>query len=164
MAGEGGREGGGVHQLLVQLWVRKNYLSLSFLMCDARTNILFTFFMCFFQPPSLCLEHFPSEMQNLQHGFEAGESERQGYALVPEKPLIILNAVPTWTKLKKTTLQWRVLIMQLKMLATNQTCLPDCWWNFLRIIEPQVQQLQRTLSFFKLFVPKPVSGKRRHTK
>ena len=51
MAGEGGREGGGVHQLLVQLWVRKNYLSLSFLMCDARTNILFTFFMCFFQPP-----------------------------------------------------------------------------------------------------------------
>ena len=117
-----------------------------------------------FACPSLCLEHFPSEMQNLQHGFEAGESERQGYALVPEKPLIILNAVPTWTKLKKTTLQWRVLIMQLKMLATNQTCLPDGWWNFLRIIEPQVQQLQRTLSFFKLFVPKPVSGKRRHTK
>ena len=90
----------------------KSSLSLSFLMFDARTNdILFTFFMPFFSAsarfacPSLCLEHFPSEMQNLQNGFEAGKSERQGNALVPEKSLIILNAVPTWTKLKKTTLQ-----------------------------------------------------------
>jgi hypothetical protein len=37
-------------------------------------------------------------MQNLQNGFEARKSERQGNALVPEKPLIILNAVRTWTK------------------------------------------------------------------
>jgi hypothetical protein len=33
--------------------------------------------------------------------FEAGNSERQGNALVPEEPLIILNAVPTWTPQKK---------------------------------------------------------------
>ena len=123
----------------------KNSLSLSFLMFDARTNILFTFVMCFFF--SLRTVYLPVTVswslsfrnaKKLQNGFEAGKSERQGNALVSEKPLIILNAVSTWTKLKKTTLQWQALIMQSKMLATNQTCLPDCWWNFLRIIEPQV--------------------------
>jgi hypothetical protein len=37
-------------------------------------------------------------VQNLQNGFEAGNSERPGNVLVPEEPLTILNAVPTWTK------------------------------------------------------------------
>ena len=170
MAGEGGREGGGVHQLLVQLWVRKKNSLLKFF--DVCRSDQYFVYVCnvFFQPPHglparhCVLNTFLQKCKNLQNRLEAGKSERQGNALVPEKPLIILNAVSTWTKLKKTTLQWQVLIMQSKMLATNQTCLPDCWWNFLRIIEPQVQQLQRTLSFFKLFVPKLVSGKRRHTK
>ena len=105
----------------------KSSLSLGFLMFDTRTNILSTFFHEFFSAsarfacPSLCLEHFPSEMQNLQNGFGAGKSERQRNSLVPEKPLIILNVVPAWTKLKKTTLQWRVLIMimQSKMLICH---------------------------------------------
>ena len=89
----------------------KSALSLSFLMCDARTNILFTFVMCFFQPPHglparhCVLNTFLQKCKKLQNGFEAGKSERQGNALVPEKPLKILNAVSTWTKLKKTTLQ-----------------------------------------------------------
>jgi hypothetical protein len=73
-------------------------------------------------------------VQNLQNGFEAGNSERPGNVLVPEEPLTILNAVPTWTK--KTILQWGFLIKQSKMLATNQTCPSCCWWKFLGIIEP----------------------------
>ena len=118
MAGEGGREGGGVHQLLVQLWVRKKFSLLKFFdVWRPHQYFVYVFHEFFsasarFACPLLCLEHFPSEMQNLQNGFEAGKSEHQGNSLVPEKSLIILNAVPAWTKLKKTTLQWRVLIMQ----------------------------------------------------
>ena len=104
MAGEGGREGGGVHPLLVQLWVRKKKISPYFFKCLTPAPIFCLRFSCVFSAsarfacPSLCLEQFPSEMQILQNGFEAGKSERQGNSLVPEKPLIILNAVPTWTK------------------------------------------------------------------
>ena len=107
MAGEGGREGGGVHQLLVQLWVRKKFSLLKFFDVwrphQYFVYVFHEFFSAFarFACPSLCLEYFPSEMQHLQNGFEAGKSERQGNSLVPEKSLIILNAVPAWTKLKK---------------------------------------------------------------
>ena len=125
MAGEGGREGGGVHQLLVQLWVRKKFSLLKFFDVwrphQYFVYVFHEFFSAFarFACPSLCLEYFPSEMQHLQNGFEAGKSERQGNSLVWEKSLISLNAVPAWTKLKKTTLQWRVLIMQSKILICH---------------------------------------------
>jgi len=96
VAWKGGREGGRVHQLLVQSWVRTNYI-LSFLIFDIHTNMFFYVFHGFvsssawFVRPSVCLEHFPSEVQNLQNGFEARNSERPGNVLVPEEPLIILN-------------------------------------------------------------------------
>ena len=75
-----------------------------FLIFDIHTNMFFYVFHGFvsssawFVRPSVCLAHFLSDMQNLQNGFEAGNSERPGNVLVPEEPLIILNAVPTWTK------------------------------------------------------------------
>jgi len=103
--GRGGWQGGwrGSPIIGATLGAKKKF-SPYFFKCLTPAPIFCLRFSCVFSAsarfacPSLCLEQFPSEMQILQNGFEAGKSERQGNSLIPEKPLIILNAVPTWTK------------------------------------------------------------------
>ena len=67
-----------------------------------RTSIFFYGFHVFLHPYGLPARVFwtlfPSGIPKLQNWVEAGSSERQGNALVPEEPLMILNLVSTRKK------------------------------------------------------------------
>ena len=162
MAGEGGREGGGVHHFLVQLWVRKK---LRFDVWHPHPLFVKVFHLFLKRlhglPARPCVLKISFRNAKFATWIWSGKSRATRRCFSPGDA-----ADNSWVRSqlgqKKTFLQWYYCLCHTR-LGTNQASLPGCWWKFLRIIEPQVPQ-QRTVSFFKWFVPKPIFRKRRHTR